>query len=81
MVSSSRKKILTNFPKREELSLRTVHAFPKVSRIGLQARTYFSTENLTASSVDGLLRLVSIFMASFAFSVLPAPLSPLMKMA
>jgi hypothetical protein len=29
----------TNFPKRDELSLRTVRAFPNASRIGFDSRT------------------------------------------
>lgn len=67
------------FPNRLELSFRTVRAFPKASRIGLDSRTCCS---IVPSSVDPVLlpRIARYFMMILHVSVFPAPDSPLTKM-
>lgn len=67
------------FPKRLELSLRTVLAFPKASRIGFDSNTCCS---MVPSSVEPVLlpRIARYFMMILHVSVLPAPDSPLTKM-
>lgn len=66
-------------PKRLELSLRTVRAFPNASRIGLDSSTCCS---IVPSSVDPVLlpRMARYFMMILHVSVLPAPDSPLTRM-
>jgi hypothetical protein len=79
--------IRTYFPKRLELSLRTVLAFPKASKIGLHIRIRSSIA--PRCRIAALLRIEALklvllppltyvrkFIAYFAFSVFPAPLSP-----
>ncbi len=73
-----------NFPKREELLLRTVWAFPKASRIGLALRICCERlENCRPpdfipgeSEVATAARYCMTFLV---FSVLPAPDSPLIE--
>ena len=95
--------IFVYFPKREELSFRTVFAFPNASRISEHLRIFSSswfparelggvmfdkpkTEDFLRKSISVLRLRINCFVsknfvmhliASFADSVFPAPLSPL----
>uniref|UniRef100_A0A0A9E261 Myo1 n=1 Tax=Arundo donax TaxID=35708 RepID=A0A0A9E261_ARUDO len=70
--------ISTNLPNRLELLFRTVFAFPKASRTGLDSRTCCST--VLAPVPDLPPRNARYLINNFVVSVLPAPLSPLTKM-
>ena len=74
--------ISMNFPKREELSFRVVHALPKASSSGLDSSTLTSTErsSCNAPSAEWPPMKARYFMMSLAVSVLPAPDSPEMRM-
>ena len=78
--------ISMNFPKRDELSLRTVLALPNVSRIGLDWSTCCSTVRFSSPPLAPAPgeaacppRKARKFMMSLLVSVLPAPLSPLIS--
>ena len=70
------KKIWVYLPNREELSLRTVVALPKLSSSG-DASKICSVTKLEAEC-DDLLTAAKYCMINLVDSVLPAPLSPLM---
>lgn len=76
--------IRMNFPKRDELLLRTVWAFPKASRIGLALKICCERlENCrTPDFIPGESEFATAaryWMTFFVFSVLPAPDSPLIE--
>jgi hypothetical protein len=65
-----------NFPKRLELLLRRVLAFPKASRIGLASRTLFSSSSIFPTPPVPLTAAKNLI-TCLQLSVLPAPDSPL----
>ena len=79
MRKAASKWICMNLPKRLELSLRTVLAFPSVSRTGFVDRRRSSTP--ASPLVPPPAQSLSIFRHCFVVSVFPAPDSPLMRIA
>ena len=71
--------ILTYLPNLDELSFLTVLALPNASKIGLQAIIFSSILWVGSTTLPD--NYVKKFIAILAFSVLPAPLSPLITMA
>ena len=62
--------ISMNFPKRDELSLRTVFAFPNASSRGLDSKTFCSTGR-AAPSAEPETRS-----STFSFAASPSPARP-----
>ena len=68
-----------NFPKRDELLLRTVLAFPKASRMGEESTIIRSMALCPPSASGPLLTVVRYWSTYLVASVFPAPDSPLMR--